>query len=255
MRRPLADYSTRNDELCKDPLQEYNTLTPVDRARDHYSITETELVSREKEAKEGVRTLVRKEVNHFLCNGRCAICFDNDASEAEVIADTKKSRKVNHQIHWRPEQNAKYWIYLSATQKPILEDRVWAVITYQSLPEECVVKVVNEDGNENCSQKTTQASKGPKVTLRNTRVHRTPTFQACLVKPRVIWRLGTWPNSIRESQLAGREFTRTSSTYKELKNRQAWCSAVTDALFHCQRVHQKDQQEDIQICRFLIPSQ
>ena len=66
----------------------------------------------------------RKEDKHFLYNGECTICFDNNASEAEVITDTKKSRKVNHQIHWRPEQDAKYWIYLSATQKRILADNV-----------------------------------------------------------------------------------------------------------------------------------
>ena len=29
----------------------------------------------------------------------CTIRVDNNASEAEVIPDTKKSRKVNHQIH------------------------------------------------------------------------------------------------------------------------------------------------------------
>ena len=69
-------------------------------------------------------TLVEKEDKQFLYNGECTICFDNNASEAEVITDTKKSRKVNHQIHWRPEQNAKYWIYLSATQKRILPDKV-----------------------------------------------------------------------------------------------------------------------------------
>ena len=88
-----------------------------------------------KERKEVVRrvyTLVQKEDKHFLHKGGCAICFDNNASEAEWITDTKKSRKVNHQIHWRPEQNAKYWINLSATQKLILADKVQAIIMYQS---------------------------------------------------------------------------------------------------------------------------
>ena len=57
-------------------------------------------------------------------DGKCTISFDNNASEAEVITDKKKSRKMNHQIHWRPEQNAKYWIYSSVTQKRILADEV-----------------------------------------------------------------------------------------------------------------------------------
>ena len=52
-------------------------------------------------------TLVQKEDKHFFYNGRCTICFDNSASEAKVIRDTKKSRKANHQVHWRPEQHVK----------------------------------------------------------------------------------------------------------------------------------------------------
>ena len=71
-----------------------------------------------------VYTLVQKKETHFLYNEGWTICFDNNASEAEVITDTKKSRKVNHQVHWRPEQNAKDWIYLSATQKRNLADKV-----------------------------------------------------------------------------------------------------------------------------------
>ena len=143
---------------------------------------------------------------------RGTICFDNNASEAEVKTDTKKSRKVNNQIHRRPEQNAKYWIYLSATQKRILADRVWAIIMYQSTLEECVVKVVKKDGNENCSQKTTWASKGQKVTLRNTWAHRTPTFQVCLGKPRVICRRGNL------TQFHQRVAIDRTSACKELKN-------------------------------------
>ena len=91
----------------------------MDWARDHHSIAEAGL-----ETVREMYTLVHKEDKHFLYNGECAICLDNDASEAEVITDTKKSRKVNHQIHWRPEQNAKDWIYLSAMQKGMLADKV-----------------------------------------------------------------------------------------------------------------------------------
>ena len=44
-------------------------------------------------------TLVQKEDKHFLYNGGVYNFFYNNASEAEAITDTKKSRKVNHQIH------------------------------------------------------------------------------------------------------------------------------------------------------------
>ena len=71
-----------------------------DRARDHYSITEAVLEAERKERKEVVR-----EAAHTRTEGRQTlsiqflICFDNNASEAEVITDTKKSRKANRQIH------------------------------------------------------------------------------------------------------------------------------------------------------------
>ena len=92
----------------------------------------------------------------YSCNPKTVsgtTCLDNNASEAEVITDTKKSRKVNHQIHWRPEQNAKDWIYLSATQKRILADKGYSIIMHQSALEECVVKVViGNRVKKNCSQ-------------------------------------------------------------------------------------------------------
>ena len=90
-----------------------------------------------KERKEGYQTI-------FFTN--------SDADEAEAIADVKKPRKVNDQIHWRYELNAEYCIHLSATQERILADSVYAIIMCQSMLKECVVKVVNKIGDENCSQ-------------------------------------------------------------------------------------------------------
>ena len=74
----------------------------------------------------GVCALVQKEDKYFIYNGECTICLDNDASEAEVITDLNKPRRVNYQIHSRSEQNAEYWIHSSATQDLILADRVYA---------------------------------------------------------------------------------------------------------------------------------
>ena len=50
------------------------------------------------------------------------------------------------------EQNAEYWIPLSATQERILADSVYAIIVYQSMLKECVGKVASKSGDENCSQ-------------------------------------------------------------------------------------------------------
>ena len=115
----------------------------VNWARNHDSIAEAGL-----EIVRKVYTLVQKEDKHFLYNGECTTSWENKSSE--VITDTKKSRKVNHQIHWRLEQNAKDWIYLSAMQKQILA--VQAIIMHKSSLEECVVEVVKENKEENCSQ-------------------------------------------------------------------------------------------------------
>ena len=67
----------------------------VDRAREHYSVAEAELKIVRK-----VYTLVLKEDQHFLYHGErtiyplrvvCAICFDNNASEGEVIEEGEPS--------------------------------------------------------------------------------------------------------------------------------------------------------------------
>ena len=150
---------------------------PVDRARDHYSITEAGLGAKRKERKENVRDVHSrtegKQTVPFLYNGRCAICFDNNASEAEVITVTERTPTfVKH------------------------------------------------------------ASGKPKV-----------TFQT--------WNFDPIPSESRDwldESYKDKQYT------KRIKDSQAWCSAVTDASFHCQRVHQKDQQEDIHMCRFLIAS-
>ena len=49
----------------------------------------------------GVYTLVQKEDKHFLHNGWCTVCFDNNASEAE-------SNYRYKEIEEGPEQNAEY---------------------------------------------------------------------------------------------------------------------------------------------------
>ena len=64
----------------------------------------------------------------------------------------KQPRKVNHQIHWRSEQNAEYWFTCPRRKNEFWQTSVNAIITYQSLLKQCVVKVANENGDENCLQ-------------------------------------------------------------------------------------------------------
>ena len=134
------------------------------RARNQYSIAEPGLVAGEKERKGG-QTIFFTPLDRF----------NSDASDAEVVPDIKKPRKLHYQIHWRSVQDAVYWIHLSTAQDAGLE--FWqtasnATITYQSVPKECVVKVVSEDGKRELLARQLTPRKGPKVTLRDKWVHK-----------------------------------------------------------------------------------
>ena len=111
----------------------------IGRARDQNSTAEIWLVAGGKERKEGRQTIFFTPLDPF----------NSDANEAESITDIKKPRKVQYQIHWRPEQDAVYQIHLSTAQDAGPE--FWqtgsnAMITNQSVPKESVVKVASESG-------------------------------------------------------------------------------------------------------------
>ena len=121
------------------PYEWKQFLYHVGRARDQYSVAEAGLVARRKERKEGRQTIFFTPLNPF----------NSDASEAELITDIKKPKKVHCQIRWKPEKDAVYWIHLSTAQDAGLEfwqTRSNAIITFPSVPKECVVKVVSESG-------------------------------------------------------------------------------------------------------------
>ena len=132
----------------------------VGRARDQYSIAEAGLVAVGKERKKGRQTIFFTP--HVL--------FNSDASEAELITDIKKPRSVYYQIHWRLEQDAVYWIHLSTAQDAGVE--FWqtgsiAIITHQSVPKECVVKVVSESGKRELFARQLTPRGRPKVFMRD----------------------------------------------------------------------------------------
>ena len=70
----------------------------MDRARDHYSTTEAGLLAERKEREEGVRSVHARTEGRQTLSSQLLIPFDNNASDAEVITDTKKSRKLNHKM-------------------------------------------------------------------------------------------------------------------------------------------------------------
>ena len=169
----------------------------VGRARDQYSKAEAGLVAGGKERKEGRQTIFFTPLDPF----------NSDADEAESITDTTKPRKVQHQIHWRPAQDAVYRIHLSTAQDAGQE--FWqtgsnAIITYQSVPKECVVQVVSESGKRELFARQLTPRERPKVTLRPSWVH--TKSNAASVPRETESNLQAWNSdanaSFRESHLA-----------------------------------------------------
>ena len=125
-------------------------------ARDRYSIAEAGLVAGGEENEGGRQTIFFTPLDPYPI-------------EVESSTDFSKPRKVHYQTHWRPEQDAVYWINLSRAQDCGL--KIWktqshAIIVYQS--RECVEKVVTEQGSRQLFSGQLTPRKGPKVTLRDT---------------------------------------------------------------------------------------
>ena len=130
----------------------------MDSLDDSYSLTEIGLVAGGKERKDGRQTIFFTPLDPF----------NSDANETDPITDLKKPRKVKYQSPWRPEQDAVYWIHLSTVQDAGLE--FWrtssnAMITYQSVPKESVVKVVSGSGKRELFARQLTPRERPKVTL------------------------------------------------------------------------------------------
>ena len=142
------DYSTKNDELRDDSLQ---FIYHVGRGRNPYSGAEAGFWQEEKSVKK-----------------------EGKQSSSLLLILSTAMQTVHHQIRWRPEQDSVLWIHLSTAQDAGLE--FWqtgsnAIITYQSVPKESVVKVVSESGKRKLFARQLTHRKGSKVTLRASWVH------------------------------------------------------------------------------------
>ena len=154
---------TKADELRNDSLQMNTIHLP------RGSSTRPILYSR---SWTGDRRKKRKEGRQF--SSLLLILSTAMPDEAESITDIKIPRKLHYQIHWRPEQDAVYWIHLSTAQDAGQE--FWqtgsnATVTNQSVPKECVVKVVSECGIRELLARQLTLRERPKVTVRPSWVH------------------------------------------------------------------------------------
>ena len=197
----------------------------MDRARDHWSIAEAGL-----EVVRGFTHSYRRKANISSTMVVCTICLGNNTSEAEVITETKKSRKVYHQIYRRPEQTAKFWIYLSETQEECWQTESKPSLRTSLYAGRMRCKNLSKNMEKKNFRRITYVSKGSDVTLRNALGTGITTFQACLGKPIVICRRGTVTQFHQRVAIGWtRKFKDKRSAYKALKNSQEWCSTVTDA--------------------------
>ena len=141
---------------------------------------------------------VKKKSYNLLHQQRCRGCRIIYRSQEAEEGELSNSLKILNKMH--------------SIEERILADSVYAIITYQSMLKECVIKIVDTNEDENCSQDN--------LCLERTRSNTSKCFGT--TKNSDILR-NSWeaeikiadadksPNSIRESQLAERR------NYKEEK--------------------------------------
>ena len=145
---------------CKSRNKWKQFIYHMGRTRDRYSIEDAGLVAGGKESKEGRQAIFLTPLDPY----------HSDASEAAISMDLSKPRKVHYQTHWKPEQDAVYWVNLSMAQDCGLkfwQTQSHAIIVYHSLPKERVEKVVTEQGGRQLFSRQLTFRPGPIVTPKN----------------------------------------------------------------------------------------
>ena len=141
----------------------------------------------------GMYTLVQKEDKHFLHIGSCAICLDKKCQwstsnyrNKEIEEDESSSLLTT----WANCKGPNLLVRNAETNfgRHSLSHHYVPVYTL----EECVVKVVKENREENCSQDNLRLERTRCNTPKYFEGTRIPTFQAYHGKPRVICTRGTW---------------------------------------------------------------
>ena len=218
---PQADYSTKNDELRKDFLQEYNSSVPC---IEHEIITLLQKLDWEQEKKsersctEDVHTGTERRQTFPLtwevCNLFRQQCKRSRSSYR--YKEIEEGKSSNSLAAWAKCKVLNFLLPNAATNfgRQSLSHHHVPVSTL----EESVVKVVKENGEDNCSQDNSRLEKTRCNTPKNLRAQEFRRFKHASGTESNLQTWKLWPSSIRESQLAGRGVTRTSSTCKELKN-------------------------------------
>ena len=94
----------------------------------------------------------------------------NDPDEKKPHDDYTVPQKVHYETYWKHNQDAVYWIKLSRAQDQALrfwQTRSFAIITYTTVPGDCIVRVTSQNGDRVIFEKLATPRPAPKVTLKS----------------------------------------------------------------------------------------
>ena len=81
--------------------------------------------------------------------------------EEEVNNDSSKPRNVHHKSKWKVSEDAVYWIHLARAQEKKLkfwQTRSRAIVVHDSVPADCIEKVVSENADKTLCQRLSTPS-------------------------------------------------------------------------------------------------
>ena len=126
------------------------------------SILTSGLIAGGRESKEGRQTVFFTPLNPFGYN----------PDKAGPSDDLSKPRKVHHYSKWKTRQDAVCWINLARAQDKGLQfwqTRSNAVIVHNSVPTDCIFKVISQRGERTLFQRLSTPRPAPKIVLKSAR--------------------------------------------------------------------------------------
>ena len=93
-----------------------------------------------------------------------------DATEEEYSDDLSKPRKLHCKSKWKFSHGAVNWIHLARAQEKGLQfwqTRSHATIVHDSVPADCIEKVLSENGDKTLYQRLSMLRPAPKIVLKD----------------------------------------------------------------------------------------
>ena len=126
----------------------------------HFDPSNTGRIAGRRESKEGRQSIFFTPLNPF----------GDNPDEEELSDDLSKPRKVHYYSTWKNTQDAGYWINLVRAHDKRLrfcQTRSHAEIVHNSLPEDCICKVISQKGERTLFDRLSPPRLDPKIVLRS----------------------------------------------------------------------------------------